>query len=225
MPGDKPGLLTDYKVPPLAFAPCSVTDDAFKVSYYQLPAAGTVPDGVYQATPGQTFVLYPQYANASTLVYPVSAVVACTCRCPMHKCLQHWCCGHHITEGCKGCSHAPGLRAFSAGGREVQPLEASYSPGLCSMPFVQPEALPTQSTLLTLLAPSFLQTRDIPHLAAPYFAGINPLNSSQYAAELEYTYELGSINSTSRTPYQTDTAKFWLGAAQFATSLGECLVC
>lgn len=73
------------------------------------------------------------------------------------------------------------------------------------------------------VALSLLQTRDIPHLAAPYLAGTNPLNSSQYAAELEYTYELGSINSTSRTPYQTDTAKFWLGAAQFATSLGECL--
>ncbi len=62
--------------------PCPrVSDRSLTISYYRPPAANdtTVPDNVYRYTPAapeygqqeQNFILYPQYANGSTFVYPV----------------------------------------------------------------------------------------------------------------------------------------------------------
>ena len=33
--------------------------------------------------------------------------------------------------------------------------------------------------------------------------------SAEFTADFEYTLAYGSINSTNRTAYETDTAKFW----------------
>lgn len=49
----------------------------------------TVPDNVYKFTPAvpeygqveQDFILYPQYSNGSTFIYPVGVSVALGCQC------------------------------------------------------------------------------------------------------------------------------------------------
>ncbi|KXZ47176.1 hypothetical protein GPECTOR_37g182 [Gonium pectorale] len=72
----------------LKYVKIGVADRSLTISYYRPPAANdpNVPDNVYSFTPAapeygqpeQNFILYPQYSNASTFIYPVSSIPALT---------------------------------------------------------------------------------------------------------------------------------------------------
>ena len=52
--------------------------------------------------------------------------------------------------------------------------------------------------------------------------------SAEFTADFEYTLAFGSINSTNRTAYQTDTAKFWYDETMGKNSPSlaqKCFVC
>lgn len=56
-----------------------------------------------------------------------------------------------------------------------------------------------------------VQVRNIPRLAAPYLTAFHKYGTPEFEAENAEVVELGGTYSATRTPYQTDTARFWLG--------------
>ncbi len=53
--------------------------------------------------------------------------------------------------------------------------------------------------------------RNIPQLAGPYLDAFYKYGTPEFEAENAEVVELGGTYSATRTPYQTDTARFWLG--------------
>jgi len=83
--------------------------------------------------------------------------------------------------------------------------------------------VPTPPALAAALAPQWAEVTPFAMTSGSQFrpAGPPPLESAQYAGELNYVQEIGKSDSLTRTPDQTVIAKFWANGAGTFTPPGH----